>query len=138
MARGGPCDRDERGILKPPVAIAPGVFLSLEPGYRELRDQRLTRKINCDLRLRADRQGKRVPRPSFLSHARKVADTWPDIFGVNPKDVPYDHYRRIATSSLPKNDLARLRQWAETTRPSQAKLRQRIRTLARTWDVPCS
>jgi hypothetical protein len=28
------------------------------------------------------------PLVSFLSHALKMAETWPDIFTVDPKDLP--------------------------------------------------
>jgi hypothetical protein len=47
-----------------------------------------------------------------FGNARKLADTWPEIFRVDPK-LPYDHYRRIAICSLPLADRNPLRQWAK-------------------------
>jgi hypothetical protein len=45
----------------------------------------------------------------FLSNARKLTDTWPEIFRVNPKLLPYDHYRRIAVCSLPRKQKDEIR-----------------------------
>jgi hypothetical protein len=53
---------------------------------------------------------KSIPALSFLSHSKQLADVFPQImFGVDPKDLPYDAYRRIAVSSLPRKQKEALR-----------------------------
>jgi hypothetical protein len=48
----------------------------------------LTRAINRLLRRCADEHHKLIPSASFLSDARRLANTWPDVFLVNKK-LPY-------------------------------------------------
>jgi hypothetical protein len=50
-------------------------------------------------------------------HARKLADTWEDIFGVDPKDLAYDLYRRMAVCNLPLAEKNRLRKLPGTCAP---------------------
>lgn len=66
------------------------------------------------------------PRPSFISHARKVYDQWPDVFVAGNKKLPYENYRHMATCALPSEQKQELREWAETNQPTRTTLRQRI------------
>lgn len=101
--------------------------LMQEPAFKHKHGQAQARLINNALRRTAADLGLRLPRPSFLAHAKKLADTWPAIFGLQPKLLTFHHYRRLAVSSLPLADKDRLRAWAEQERPTQEELRQRIR-----------
>jgi hypothetical protein len=47
-----------------------------------------------------------------LRHARRMADCWREIFGASPKDLSYDHYRRISICNLPFERKELLREWA--------------------------
>ena len=79
------------------------------------------------LRNDAEERGKHIPGPSFLSHTLMVHKTWPELFSVDTKKLPYDHYRQLAVTGLPEDHRDRLRQWAESENPPQRNLRQRIR-----------
>lgn len=68
------------------------------------------------------------PRKSFFSNARKLYDVWPDtMVSFKTNHLPYQHYRQMAVSSLPPDQKQQLRDWAESERPTQQALRQRIR-----------
>lgn len=41
---------------------------------------------------RANELSRAIPRPSFLSNARRHADTWPEIFTFKSKVLPYQHF----------------------------------------------
>jgi len=101
--------------------------LRQQPDFEGSRGQVLTRKINKRLRAVADQQGKKLPRASFLSNARTLANVWEQIFTVNRK-LPYDHYMRIAICALPRDQKESLREWAEREQPTEAALRQTIRS----------
>jgi hypothetical protein len=62
-----------------------------------------------------------------LADARKLGHAWPEIFLAGQKDLPFDHYRRIAVCGLPQAERDQLRGWAEDEQPTRATLRQRIR-----------
>ena len=41
------------------------------------------------------------PGSSFLSHAKRTHEVFPDVFRVNPKKAGYTHYSKIANASIP-------------------------------------
>jgi hypothetical protein len=104
-------------------------YEALRPAFKDKRGNALTRAIGAVLRAKASELRLSIPRPSFLSNARKLADTWEEVFTVNRKILPYDHYSRMAVCSLPLADREKLRKWAETVEPTQEALRHRIRDL---------
>jgi hypothetical protein len=98
-----------------------------EPKYKGLGGQKLTRAINNDIRADAAKRAKQIPRPSFLSNAKKVDEVWSDIFTAGSKDLKYETYMLIAVSSLERDKKNDLRDWLESKNPSREELRQRIR-----------
>jgi hypothetical protein len=114
---------------KASIYIAAYEELREQPDFTSLRGQKLSRGINAALRDEARAADLSIAPPSFLSDARELADTWPDIFRVDPKDsvLSFDHYRRLATCKLPRRERDRLRKWAEAEHPSQSDLRRCIR-----------
>jgi len=95
--------------------------------FKGLNGQKLSREIHNRIRAHAEQEQKQIPRPGFFANARKLADTWEEIFSVNTKDLPYDHYRLMAVCGLPRDRKDELRSWAEKAQPTQAELRQTIR-----------
>jgi SAM-dependent methyltransferase len=89
---------------------------------------RVRHRVATDLRAWWARHGKAHPTPSFLAHARKLYDVWPEVFAFKSKNLPYQHYSQLAVSALPPAEKVALRSWAETTQPTQTVLRQAIRT----------
>lgn len=74
------------------------------------------------------------PSGKWLSHTKKVFNTFPDLGVVNNTNshnlngsLPYDHYREIANSAVP--DKQALRQWAEEKNVTQKQLREHIKEL---------
>lgn len=49
---------------------------------------------------------------AFLSNAAKLHEVFDDLFRVDHKNLPYDHYRRIAVSSLEPHQKNELRAWS--------------------------
>jgi hypothetical protein len=84
-------------------------------------------EVNIKLRKYWDAHKLDAPRPSRLSHAARVYELWPEVFAVDRKNLPLDHYERLAICSLPREQKEELRTWAETEQPRQVDLRQRIR-----------
>lgn len=41
----------------------------------------------------------------------QLHDTWPEVFVVNNKNLPYEHYRHMAVCSLPQEQKDALRAW---------------------------
>jgi hypothetical protein len=103
--------------------------LKLEPEYEDLRGNKLSYAINKAIRATAAELHLTIPKPSFLTDAKKVAETWSELFTCDMKKwiLSYEHYRMIANCSLDVESKNRLRQWAEHTRPIDKILRQRIR-----------
>jgi hypothetical protein len=101
--------------------------LADEPEFQGKHGQKLSREINKRLDADAIRRGKTIPRPSFRSDALKLAGVWRGIFRVDPKDLPYDHYRRIAVCSLPREQKDAIRADAEHDQPNQEEMRKMIR-----------
>jgi hypothetical protein len=70
---------------------------------------------------RLDRDGRtelaKPARRELLSHALKMAETWPDIFSFKTKDLPYQHYMRIAVCGLPLADRNELHKRAAALAP---------------------
>jgi hypothetical protein len=102
--------------------------LGEEPEFKGKHGQALTRAINNRIRAHAQEAQKQIPRPSFLAHAKRLADTWKEIFAFKSKLLPYQHYSQIAVCGLPRERKDTLRAWAEKVQPTQAELRQTIRT----------
>jgi hypothetical protein len=101
--------------------------LADEAEFKGKSGQALSREINRRLDADARQRGKMIPRPSFRSNALKLGQVWPQIFRVNPKDLPYDHYRRIAVCSLPLERKDEIRAKAERDQPNQEGVRKMIR-----------
>jgi hypothetical protein len=76
-----------------------------------LAGQTLSRAIHNALRRRAADLNLMIPRPSFLGNARKLGNTWPEIFTFESKLLPYQHYSQLAVCSLPLDGRNRLRTW---------------------------
>jgi SAM-dependent methyltransferase len=101
--------------------------LAEQDDFKTLRGQQQARAINDALRRHAAEVKCEIPQPSFLAHAKKLNDCWPEIFGSGTKLLPYQHYRQLAVCSLPLDEREALRGWAETERPHREVLQQRIR-----------
>ncbi|MEO1663840.1 MAG: hypothetical protein AAFU54_04315 [Chloroflexota bacterium] len=64
---------------------------------------------------------------SWLSMAKRTAETFPEFFRANSKkkpQLPYYSYRQIATSRVPNKQ--NLRRWAEKNNVTRAELREEI------------
>lgn len=101
--------------------------LKTDQHYAHKKGMARTRLINSDIRSKCAELNITGPRPSFLSHALKLNQTWSELFAVDRKILPYDHYMRIAVASLPLKTKNKLRAQAERERPIGIKLRQLIR-----------
>jgi hypothetical protein len=99
-----------------------------EPIFAGLRGNALSRAINRRLRQTASERSLPFPPLSWLSHALKMDETWPELFAVNGKKLPYGAYSDIAVCALPRPDKDQLRTDAERNQPTQAELREIIRT----------
>jgi hypothetical protein len=58
-----------------------------------------------------------------------LGDTWPEIFGFETKDLPYQHYRQLAVCSLPLDGRHRLRTWDDETARRYMKVANAFRSL---------
>jgi hypothetical protein len=99
-----------------------------EPIFAALRGNALSRAINRRLRQTASERNLQFPPLSWLSNALKMDETWDELFKVNLKKLPYDSYCRIAICALPRADKDQLRADAERDQPTQAELREIIRS----------
>ena len=79
------------------------------------------------------------PGSSWLSHAKRTEEVFPDVFVVDHKKLPYDAYKRIANAKLKPEQKQELRKEAErraklpkshADRYTQKWLREEIRRLS--------
>jgi hypothetical protein len=85
-----------------------------------------------------DQAQKQIPRVSFLANARTLANTWEEIFIVNNKLLPFEHYRHLANAALPRDRKDALRAWAEQARPRIFGAGTKELPPARAWGrLPC-
>ena len=92
------------------------------PGGRE--ENRYSREVNREVR---QQEGYEGPGGSWLSHALRLKQTWPDLFGAGTKQGTYADYRLIVTSSLVGKVKHELRRWLERKPRTRAEVRARVR-----------
>lgn len=96
----------------------------VEKEIKDVSPQKVNQLLGIDTR-HPDWQG---PSGSWLSHAYRMHQVFPDIFCLKTKILPFMAYKSIANSSgLTAEQRQQLREWAEGKQPTQRELRERIK-----------